>query len=57
MNWCNKVLGNMCKLIIHIMPALPTAAQGRYKKLNTEFSFPVLFYKEILSSNAKFILI
>ena len=57
MNWCNKLSGNTCKLIIRIMPALPTAAQGRYKKLNTELSFPVLFYKEINLVMQKFILI
>ena len=33
MNWCNKLTGNTCKLIIRIMSTLPTAAQRLYKKI------------------------
>ena len=47
MNWCNKLTGNTCKLIIRIMSTLPTAAQRLYKKLNTKFYFPILFYTEM----------
>ena len=42
MNWCNKLTGNTCKLIIRIMSTLPTAAQRLYKKLNTKLYF--LYY-------------
>ena len=57
MNWCNKLTGNTCKLIKRIMSTLPTAAQRLYKKLNTKFYFPILFYTEInLNKGKAFIL-
>ena len=48
MNWCNKLTGNTCKLIIRIMSALPTAAQRLYKKLNTRFYFLYYFIRKLI---------
>ena len=53
MNWCNKLTGNTCELIIHIMSTLPTAAQRLYKKLNIKFYFLILFYTEISLNKEK----
>ena len=48
MNWCNKLTGNTCKLIIRIMSTLPTAAQRLYKKLNTKLYFLYYFIWELI---------
>ena len=53
MNWCNKLTGNTCKLIKRIMSTFSTAAQRRYKKLNTK---PYFLYNFMETNFSKRIL-
>ena len=56
MNWCNKLTGNTCKLIKRIMSTFPTAAQRRYKKLNTKLYFLYNFMETNFSKRIQYYL-